>query len=121
MFAFWNAIKNKFEPEHLWEPGTQLMYRATMEVLQDNFLEAQAIAGTRFGDPVEFREQVTEFYGAVPAGFFHTKWKRTELLTDDGRAVLKSGLNDMRVPGAKLKSLEKTHPLFTGSPTKKAK
>lgn len=121
MFAFWNAIRNKFEPEHLWEPGTQLMYRATMEVLQDNFLEAQALVGKPAGDPVEFRELVAAFYDGVPAGFFHTKWKRTELLTDDGRAVLKHALNAMRVPGAKLKSLEKTHPLFTGSPTKKAK
>jgi len=121
MFAFWNGIKNLYSKEQLWEPGAQLMYRATLEVLQENFLAAKTLAGAAYKDPVKLREDVEDFYRNVPAGFFHTKWKRTELLTEDGREVLKTALNAMRVPGAKLKSLEKSDPLFTGASTKSAK
>ncbi|MBZ4418762.1 hypothetical protein [Myxococcus sp. RHSTA-1-4] len=121
MFAFWNGVRNLYNKEQLWEPGTQLMYRATLEVLQENFLAAKALAGIAYKNPIELREDVEDFYKNVPAGFFHTKWKRTELLTEDGREVLRNALNAMRVSGAKLKSLEKSDPLFTGVSTKAAK
>lgn len=117
MFAFWNGIANLYRTEHLWEAGTQLMFRATLETLQDNFLEAKTIAGQQFENPVRLREAVEDFYGNVPAGFFHTEWKRKELLTKDGRKVLKDALNAMRVPGAKIGSLKKKDPLFTGATT----
>src|SRR5262249_54774435 len=97
MFAFWNGIKNLYVHEHLWEPGTQLMYRATLQVLQENFLHSKALAGEEYENPITLREAVTEFYRNVPAGFFHTNWKRTELLTDDGLDVLRDALNAIRV------------------------
>lgn len=118
MFAFWSGIRNLYRDEQLWDPGMQLMYRATLEVLQDNFLQKKAQAGESFGDPVELREAVESFYGNVPAGFFHTEWKRKELLTSDGRQVLAGALNKMRVPGTKLKSLTKGDELFTNIPKK---
>ena len=119
MFAFWNAIKNLYKKDQLWEAGSQLMYRATLEVLQDNFLDVKSVAGEAFSSPVKLRESVEKFYEPVPGGFFHKTWKRTELLTDDGREVLKNALNEMRVPGKKMKTLTETHPLFTGETVKK--
>ncbi len=122
MFAFWNGVKNLYKDEQLWDPGTQLMYRACLEVMQENFLNKKAEAGgVTYKDPVALREDVEEFYGNVPAGFFHTEWKRKELLTDDGKQVLEDALNAMRVPGTKLKNLAKTEPLFTGANTKSSK
>jgi hypothetical protein len=121
MFAFWNGIHRLYKEEQLWEAGTQLMYRATLETLQENFLTTKANAGVSFATPIALRESVEEFYAAVPAGFFHTEWKRKELLTYDGRTVLKEALNEMRIPGTKLKTLIKSNPLFTGANTKSTK
>lgn len=118
MFGFWSGIRNIYKDEQLWEPGTQLMYRATLEVIQDNYLEAKALAGIAFSDPVVLREDVEKFYKNVVGGFFHTEWKRKELLTDDGRRVLRDALNVMRVPGTKLRQLVSSHPLFTGAGSK---
>lgn len=118
MFAFWNGVKKLFQKEQLWEPGTQLMYRATLETLQDNFLKVRTVSGEAIDSPVRLRESVEQFYQNVPAGFFHTEWKRKELLTEDGRKVLANALNSMRVPGKKLASLRSKDPLFTGESTK---
>lgn len=116
MFAFWHGVRNLYKEEQLWQPKMQLMFRATMEVLQDNFLEKKAAAGgIIYDNTVKLREDVEDFYRSVPAGFFHTEWKRKELLTKDGREVLKDAINKMRVPNTKLKSLVGKHPLFTGA------
>lgn len=115
MFAFWHGIRNVYISEHLWEPKTQLMFRATLESLQDNFLEKKASAGgVVYTDPVQLRKDVEDFYQNVPGGFFHTEWKRKELLTKDGREVLRAALNAMRVPGTKLKQIVDKRELFTG-------
>lgn len=118
MFAFWHGVKNIYEKEQLWEPGTRLMYRATLQVLQEAFLEAKAVAGQSYSGPVKLREDVTEFYKNVPAGFFHAEWKRKELLTSDGQAVLRRALNAARIPGSKLKSIISNQALFTGQSSK---
>ena len=97
------------------------MYRATLETLQDNFLQIRTAAGQALDSPLRLREAVEEFYRNVPAGFFHQEWKRKELLTDDGREVLARAINNMRVTGRKLAQIKASEPLFTGESTKRKK
>jgi hypothetical protein len=111
-FAFWSVIKEKYEPEHIWvkNEGYNLLKIVTLQALQDHFIESKASGMIKFQSEEDFKEQVREFFQAVPALFFQN-WNATGLQSGDGWQIIKDAVKSLQ-SGERLLSIQKESALW---------
>jgi hypothetical protein len=111
-FAFWSVIKEKYEPEHIWvkNEGYNLLKIVTLQALQDHFIESKASGMIKFQSEEDFKEQVREFFQAVPASFFQN-WNATGLQSGDGWQIIKDAVKSLQ-SGERLLSIQKESALW---------
>jgi hypothetical protein len=111
-FAFWDMVKEKYEPEHLWvkEKKFHLLMIVTMTVLQEYFLETKAAAKIKFRNIDDFKCQIKEFYEDVPGSFF-VDWKRSGLQSGDGPEIIQNAIKSL-LDGVKLSKVKEESALF---------
>ena len=112
MFAFWEVLKTQYEKEQVWvkAPNFHLLYIVTLQALQDVFLESKAEGDARFSSIENFKEQVRDFFDAVPGSFFQN-WSATGLQSGTGWDDIKEAIRAFR-KGQKLSTVRSTSSLF---------
>lgn len=112
MFAFWEVLKDQYEKEQVWvkAPDFHLLYIVTLQALQDVFLESKAEGDARFTSIENFKEQVSDFFSAVPAIFFQN-WSATGLQSGTGWDDIKDAIRAFR-KGQKFSTVKSSSALF---------
>jgi hypothetical protein len=111
-FAFWSAVKSKYEEHGLWvkQDGFHLLYIVTMHAMQDMFIEAKSKADGKFLSIDDFNSQVKSYFKDVSPTFFRS-WEATGLQSGDGPKFIREALEELR-GGKQLKTVMGDSPLF---------
>lgn len=111
-YAFWKAIKDKYEKDGMWEKkeGYHLLYIVTMHAMQDMFIEAKSKADIKFKNLQDFVEQVNNYFKDVSGTFFQG-WEATGLQSGERHIWIKNAIEDLR-SGTKLSTLQENSPLY---------
>ncbi len=97
--AFWGIIKDKYgdsqsDENFLWEPESQLMRIAVLQIIQDEFLDWTLQSKRQWSDEVaEFKKLVQTWIEYVPREFFLEKWRGVKSIpSPDGRERIREAL-----------------------------
>lgn len=111
-YAFWNAIKEKYERDQIWDKreNVHLLYIVTMHAMQDMFLEAKSEADVKFKSAQHMAAEVSEYFKDVPGPFF-MGWEATGLQSGDGPQWIMNAIKSLRA-GQQLGTVTKNSELF---------
>ena len=114
-FAFWDVMRNKYEPENIWQKADKnnLFKIVTLKALQDYFISVKVKAKSNYTSVEDFRSDVEDFFEDLKSTFF-LGWTATGLQSGNGPQEIQNAI-ESALDGTTMNKLQNESYLWTAN------